>query len=172
MTETSTSARPLWLLDVDGVLNFVHKDPASQWPDVEQFMSSNGYRISWSPTMLKRIRAVHDRGLAEVRWLTTWEDLANVYLADTFGLPALTVAGCRPFPDSPRDWWKLPHAQTAYATGARIVWTDDDIAYDQPAKDWLSEIGRDRMMAISPRGGLLPEHLDLIEQWLASEVSS
>lgn len=155
--------KPVWLLDVDGVLNLFHDAPDA-WPDVQQFRC-RGFLITWSPSMLQRIRALHDAGLVELRWLTTWEDLANRYLG-RFGLPKLEVAGHQPFRHSLRDWWKLPHAQAVYQTGARIVWTDDDIAFASDAKAWLDEIGPDRVKAISPNGGLLPEHLDLIEDWL------
>lgn len=156
--------KPVWLLDVDGVIN-LFDGAAKAWPDVEHF-TALGYRITWSPSMLQRIRAIHDSGLAEVRWLTTWEGLANEHLSEPFGLPQLTVAGGRPFRDDISTWWKLPHAQAAYETGVHIIWTDDDINFASDAKKWLEEVGPDRMTAISPHGGLLPEHLDLIERQL------
>jgi len=159
-----TEGRPVWLLDVDGVVN-LFATAADAWPDVQRF-TANGFKITWSPTMLGRIRQVHDSGLAEVRWLTTWGDLANQHLATPFGLPQLTVAGTQPFRDSLTRWWKLPHAQAVYDTGVRVVWTDDDIACAFGASAWLEQIGPDRMTAISPLHGLLPEHLDTIERWL------
>jgi len=158
--------KPVWLLDVDGVIN-LFDDAVKAWPDVERF-TCLGFQITWSPTLMRRIRAVHDAGFAEVRWLTTWEDLANEHLTGPFSLPELAVAGRRPSHDSLRSWWKLPHAQAVYEAGVRVIWTDDDIAFASDAKAWLDEVGPERMTAVSPRGGLLPEHLDLIERTLAT----
>jgi len=162
-------AETVWLLDVDGVLNFIpyaRDDAAGTWTDTERFRAGNGFMIHWSPSMLARIKAIHESGRAEVRWLTTWAEEANELLAERFGLPQLTVAGS-PLAREELGWWKLPDAQAVYESGVRVVWTDDDLAFSTRAQAWLEEIGPERMLAIAPRGGLLPEHLDLIEKWLS-----
>lgn len=164
-----THRPPVWLLDVDGVLNFLHdKSAARAWPDAAKFRSGNGFNICWSPQMLKRIRAIHDTGLAEVRWLTTWGSQANTFLSETFGLPTLEVAGSPPFLEK-SGWWKLDDVRTVHETGVKVVWTDDDIVYSSEALAWLEEVGSERIRCVSPTGGLLPEHLDLIETWLTTK---
>jgi hypothetical protein len=90
---------PLWLLDVDGVLNAVTRRPdPSVWPDwAHGYATAEGRRwpITFSPTVMRTIARLHETGAAEARWLTTWEDAANGELAALLELPALEVAGRR-----------------------------------------------------------------------------
>lgn len=167
----TTKPAAVWLLDVDGVLNLF--DAASDaWPDATRFTSGNGFPITWSPVMLQRITAVHDSGLAEVRWLTTWGEHANTYLADVFGLPPLTVAGSPPWREG-AEWWKLPHARSVFDGGAHVVWTDDDIQFSPEATAWLHDADPERILPISPHtGGLLPDDLDRVERWLPSRSAA
>lgn len=167
--EASADSKPIWLLDVDGVLNLFGSAPAA-WGDTEQF-TANGYPITWSPKMLARITEIHGNGLAEVQWLTTWGHYANAYLAHRFGLSQLTVAL-----EPPRDiyrypfdeWWKLPAVREAYDAGNTVLWTDDDIPYYPEVRDWLKTTDAERILTVAPTDGLLPEHLDVIERWLES----
>src|SRR4051794_18921570 len=103
MTERRTT--PVWLLDVDGVLNALpdwnadEPAPDHAWQDYEVVTASprvhdqHKYRITYSPTLTKAIHDLHESGAVEVRWLTTWGRGANVELADKLGLQHFDVAG-------------------------------------------------------------------------------
>lgn len=162
MTET-----PIWLLDVDGVLNAVCHEPDFYIWDDWQVTRAMGFPITYSPTVVESISRWHNAGVVEVRWLTTWEDHANMDLDINFDVEEFGVAGyMRDFPDA--RWWKLPIAQKTWAEGRPIVWTDDDIRWDNEASQWVKSLDRDRMLAISPntKTGLLPRHLKTIEEFL------
>ncbi len=156
----------VWLVDVDGVLNALALDPA---PGHRRFVA-NGFDITYNPAITERILALHKSGLVEVRWLTTWEETANLHLTGEFGWPALALAGERVPMLPERGWWKAPLAQAVYDAGHRVVWTDDDLAYcvQQGEVDWALAADPDRLLAISPDPvfGLTPQTLDEIEAWL------
>lgn len=176
--------RPVWLLDVDGVIN-MHGWAASKikvmWGDTER-VNVIGFPIVYSPTMLKRIRTMHDNGMAEVRWLTTWEDQANADLAPSLGfMDDLVVSGRREesqlerprkFSESRQSyredvgWWKLEFAQAVYDSGVPVVWTDDDIVYATDAVAWLNTTDPARMCWVAPNSGLTPDDLTRIEQFI------
>lgn len=159
------SETPIWLLDVDGVLNAVCAKPNRAIWDDFQVARILGFNITYSPTVVQRISAWHNAGLVEVQWLTTWEDHANTDLDIGFDVEEFAVAGySREFPNA--RWWKLPVAKRAWETGRPIIWTDDDISWDTEASEWVKSIyDTNRMLAISPKTetGLLPVHMATIE---------
>ena len=91
------SRRPLWLLDVDGVLNAVTRTPdRAVWHDWVQGSAKADDRrwpITFSRSVACAVARLHETGAAEVRWLTTWGDAANEELGDLLGLPTLEVVG-------------------------------------------------------------------------------
>lgn len=100
--EPAEGELPLWLLDVDGVLNAVA--PTSEgrdWPRWQRgFARTDGRRrawpISWSPDVISQLLAWRAARRVEVAWLTTWGYDANDELAELLGLPQLPVAGAPP----------------------------------------------------------------------------
>lgn len=161
--------RPVWLLDVDGVINCTrpgwhaapfHKTVWSNTADRE-------FRIRWAPALIQRIRALHRSGLVEIRWCTTWcGDTSG--LEHVFGLPALTSAFEVPAGRYVGDV-KLAAARQVLADGRRLIWADDD---EVPTSgDLYDELTRDdRSLLVRPdsRTGLLPEHMDAIETFAAA----
>lgn len=177
--------KPVWLLDVDGVLNAVqtHYPPRSTgwaedcWRQVQAKASNGTFPIVAAEPVLDFVRRVHKDGLAEVRWLTTWEDDDAVYpLATQLDLPDFPIAG-RAGTDYGAGaeagqglnyWWKLPVAQKVYGERFSLLWTDDDISYHRPAKLWVRSQPTGTVLAVSPNSGqgLMQVHLDKIERWL------
>lgn len=156
--------KPLWLVDVDGVLNAV----CMTCGPGQRRERLNGYGITWTPAVTDRILGLHTEGLVELRWLTTWAELANEHIGPAFGWPSLeVVAGPYDMSTSAAEWWKLGHVQ-ALAGDRRIVWTDDDIHYDPETCDWLKT--QPNILPISPNTtvGLTNDHIDKIEGWLRS----
>lgn len=163
------SGAPLWLMDVDGVLNSFGP-PAGYVPDPKfrTFMSGNGYSITYDTTILKRLADLHTQERVEIRWLTTWGEEADAHLAEEFGLPrGLKVEATMPFREKD-GWWKLVAAMAAYERGDRIVWTDDDIIYEFDAQRWLTGADPKQIVWFAPDThiGITHEFIDRVEAWL------
>jgi len=151
-----------WLMDVDGVLNAV---PA---PKGYRTFQARSFEIAFQPAVVERILALHEEGLVEVRWLTTWADDANRLLCAHFGWPSLAVAGSPPSRE--HGWWKSPIARAFYDAGHRVVWTDDDLDFGIRTgdADWVNGADPDRLLTISPllSTGLSMKQVDEVEGWL------
>lgn len=175
---------PIWLLDVDGVINALpwRGDATDEsWDDYATGYASpspdrgpnRGYEITYSPTLLARIRELHESGAVEVRWLTTWGHGANgESLRALTGLPELEVAGdpmiVSGFAGAPsRYWWKFDDARRVREEepDRPIIWTDDDLKSFDDACKWASE---NNVFAIAPDDvtGLTPLNLHWIEQFV------
>ncbi|MCU1676595.1 MAG: hypothetical protein JWM93_1353, partial [Frankiales bacterium] len=154
---------PLWLLDVDGVVNAVTRVPdPSVWHDWQRGSAvADGieWPIVFSRTVARTVRRLHEERLAEVRWLTTWGEAANESLRHLLELPQLAVVARQerrqlaPFPDAPgaadgafhgaasvaegpREWWKFGAVRRlvqATDNGRSLIWTDDDLRFSDVA---------------------------------------
>lgn len=180
---------PVMLLDIDGVLNAITKKPntniwpAASWQTGRAVADDFSWPIMWSVEVIKFLTAVHDDGLAEIRWHTTWQHEAQT-LADLVGLPTFPVADA---PEAPRDdlpngeliaarirdglpaWWKYGAARRVVIDERRpLVWVDDDITYEltRQARDTLAALGPVRFISPDYRTGLTPRHLREINEFL------
>lgn len=160
---------PVWLLDVDGVVNANRPGwggPPRRslvWADSDR----TSYLIRWAPALIDRIRALHDGGAVELRWCTTWcPDAAR--LEQLWRLPPLIRAfTADPMPRGAACWpLKLAAARAVLAQGRRLVWTDDDaLPPPGPARDELTAGGRALLIAPRANRGLQPADLDRIESF-------
>jgi hypothetical protein len=180
---------PLWLLDVDGVLNALVDRLAdtpygadSDWLRFHQ-CSRTGllYPIVANRRVLESVRSAHEGGRVEVRWLTTWEVNDDyVALAEALGLPQFEVEA-RPTEFTPLGmldhgmWWKLPAVERALerALDRPVLWTDDEVGLRTPAMRWRrhqAEVRPD-LMIIAPdlQVGLTPDHLVQIDDFLTGD---
>ena len=156
---------PVWLLDVDGVINVrrpmwgpqlcrgVARSDGVDWP------------IRWAPALIARIRRLSDAGVVEVRWCTTWCPDADV-LERLFGLPAygraLTAAELDTAEET--DPLKLAAARRVLAERRRLVWTDDTaVPAPGPLVAELTAARRGLLIRPHPRRGLRPRDLARIE---------
>jgi hypothetical protein len=159
---------PVWLLDVDGVLNV----DATQWrePLVESRVwlapKNRHYTIKYAQPLLNYIREVHESGCVELRWCTTW-CLDPTGLEKLWGLPQLTrepIAGL--------NGWAAIVAKTHAAkrvieSGRRLIWTDDSVV--PKFRDQVEKIARDgQCLLIGPysRYGLGIAHVQEIESFI------
>jgi hypothetical protein len=157
---------PIWLLDVDGVINAVSKNPTA-WPEYKMEII-NGFPIRWSPRVIDFIKSGHEQGTFEVRWLTTWGALANNLLAPVIGLPEFTVVAEMPFRQSWYEaWWKFDAAKIVAEEDRPVIWTDDDLLFDFEAFEWVVDLG---FLPVVPdsREGLTNENLRRIEEYAKS----
>lgn len=168
-----TPPPPVLLLDVDGVLNAVRHDLPEGW----RRGLFNGYVLSWDPSVVARLRGLHDSGRVELQWLTTWTRLADRLLAEPLGLPrGLRTHDRDELPTGfggalggGAGWWKLTAARAVAEAepGRRIVWIDDDLA-DQAGdtSEWIAANGQVLVVAPDYSTGLTHAELDRIEDWL------
>jgi hypothetical protein len=161
------AALPVWLLDIDGVINA--NNPG--WGAAPRRVSVAGYMIRWAPALIDRIRNLRATGAVEIRWSSTWckntFELAD--LARHLRMPDLDSA----FTTRPEHltWAELKFnaARGVLAEGRRLVWTDDDEveAARKVCPDLVAAEAAGTALLIAPKSnrGLQPEDLDLIEDF-------
>jgi hypothetical protein len=175
---TPSRERPLWLLDIDGVLNALVRGPLPDiWPTdawVQRLVVTEvpdrgrmSLPIVAARPVLEFVRRVHESGLAEIRWHSTWRGAAITAFAPVLGLPGDIAISIAPeWSERPvLQWWKQPAAERAVAAGRRLVWTDDDLRVF--ADDTAHLAGPDTLLlAPEPTLGLTADELDAIEAFL------
>lgn len=160
---------PVWLLDVDGVINVSkprwHEQPRSGYAYAE----GHGYKMRWAPTLVRRIEELRSTGLVELRWCTTWCYWAD-QLEYLWGWPhvARAFTGTETHPELVRIA-KHDAARAVVGEGRRLIWTDDvEVPTEGDLYDDLTFVGRrNGVLLIKPDGryGLTPAHLELIERF-------
>lgn len=167
---SAASAPPVWLLDVDGVINVSRPE----WPEVSTahaHAAGHRYRMRWAPALVDRIRTLHQSGVVEVCWCTTWCAYAHE-LERLFALPPLGRAFVDEINGGVASIAKLAAARQVLADGRSLIWTDDtEVPPYGDVHDELVATGR--ALLIRPRGsvGLQPVHLDCIEAFARGETS-
>lgn len=155
--------KPVWLLDVDGVINV---DQPSAWgvksekAQVE-ISETERYEMRWAPPLITEIRKIHVGDLAQVMWCSTWCQWASK-LEMLWRLPRFDRAfeihdGYRQMREH-----KVKAARSVLASGRPLIWTDDDAFPTRPSE--LSEFrGSDTLLiAPNPIMGLKPQHIATI----------
>lgn len=163
---------PVWLLDVDGVLNATQ----AGWSAAPRTASVTDqwqmtWKLRWSPKLLSRIHQLHLDGAVEVVWCTTWCPSAHL-LERLWGWPELRRSWTGDLHGYYAVEEKRAAARKVLAGGRRLIWTDDD-AFPQrgPFVDELLDTGRALLIKPRPRRGLRPEHLELIEAFAAGTLA-
>jgi hypothetical protein len=153
-TLSAMNAPPVWLLDIDGVINAIADEPdpcvwpAGRWARATATCAGIEWPLLAARPVLEFVRKVHRTGRAEIRWHTTWQhDAARV--ARALGLPDFPVqpvpelASYQPQPVGGAApvgpaWWKLAAAERVIGAEERpLVWTDDDA--DAQLRRWGME---------------------------------
>jgi hypothetical protein len=154
-------ARPLLLVDVDGVISLFGFEPAS--PPPGRFVLVDGI-----PHLISAAAGDHLRALAdafELAWCTGWEEKADEHLRHLLALPSscphVTLDGREP---SPRAHWKLG-AIDRYAGPERpVAWIDD--AHDEACVAWAaSRPGPTLLVTTEPAVGITEEHVAQLLHW-------
>ncbi|MDP9794377.1 hypothetical protein J2S43_002889 [Catenuloplanes nepalensis] len=163
---------PVWLLDVDGVINA--KKPGWGGPPLRRDVYSPGddytYPLRFAPALIVRLRELIEAERVEVRWCTTWCPEAHL-LERAWSLPPLAVALTqRPLPRGAECWpLKYRAARDVLdVEGRRLIWTDDEaLPRPGPDRDALTAGGRALLIAPDSRRGLQPADLDAIDRFTA-----
>jgi hypothetical protein len=164
--------KPVWLLDVDGVIN-ANRPGWHQVPHHGYATDSRGYRykIRWAPGLVTQIKKLHAEDEVEIRWCTTWcEDISEIEVL--LHMPKLTAepVPCHLIEDTLQA--KGEAALRVVRSGRPLIWTDDDAVppdYDEIFWDWMREAGQPYLI-IQPqaRTGLSPEHIEKIREFIAN----
>jgi hypothetical protein len=143
------SARPLLLVDVDGVLlPFPDRRPGFDGVAIEN--APHGFRSDHG-TWLRELA-----GPFELVWCSMWGERANRDICPRLGLPALPVVDLWDEDDG-LDRWKLP-AVRRYAGDRSVAWLDD--AFDAPTREWAaSRTAPTLLVGVGHRTGLNRRHV-------------
>jgi hypothetical protein len=162
--------RPVWLLDVDGVLN-ADKPGWGAAPRRVQVFShhvSREFTIRFAPDLIERVRRINRDGLVEIRWCTTWCGDTDG-LEKVFVLPAFGASWTDYYDGDAARQAKLAAARAVLADGRRLVWTDDsEVPEDGDVHDELTKAGNALLIRPDARYGLQPADLDAIEAFVAA----
>ncbi|WP_433795816.1 HAD domain-containing protein [Actinoplanes sp. CA-252034] len=161
--------KPVWLLDVDGVINAFRAGWWHSRPHLVQVWSradAYDYRIRYEPRLVSAVRAVHDEGLAEVVWCTTWCSDADA-IEEAFGLPVLPRAFTEPVKGMEACAAKIDAARRVVEAGRPLVWTDD-VEVGHHADECAAWAADGRALTIAPdeSRGLRPGHVRRIRAYL------
>lgn len=158
---------PVWLLDVDGVINA--NRPGWSAPPNQGYAAASGttWKMRWAPGLTAAIRTLALSGDVEIRWATSWV-LYTDQLERLFRLPPLPVA----FADDNDGYvteLKVAAALRVVEEEKRpLIWTDDDaIPHSGPERSRL-ESGEHPVLLLDPdwNRGLQPTHIDIIREFI------
>lgn len=164
----TTPGTPVWLLDVDGVLNARKPgwgaaprrfDVTDQW--------GMTWTLRWAPALITRIARIHAEGRIEIVWCTTWCPSTHL-LESLWHLPQLRRAWTEDLHGYAAVEAKRAAARAVLADGGRLIWTDDDAFPKRgPFVQELTADGRALLIKPDDRFGLQPADLDDIEAFAA-----
>lgn len=152
------SSLPLFLIDVDGVLN-PYAAPACPPGYTEHAFFPGEDPVRVCPAHGAWLRELAIR--FELVWATAWGADANRLLAPLLQIPSLPVIHFPPVPFHPRD--KLA-AIIEYAESRPLTWIDDE----HPAQAWEWAASRQAptlLIGIDPAKGLSRPVIDESLQW-------
>jgi len=154
-------AKPLLLVDVDGVISLFGFDPSS--PPPGRFLLVDGI-----PHLISAAAGDHLRALAgayELAWCTGWEEKADEHLRQVLQLPEscphLT------FDDADgvtKAHWKLAAIERYGGPSRPLAWIDD--AHDEACADWAgSRPGPTLLVTTDPAVGITAAHVERLSRW-------
>jgi len=176
---TTTPARPLLLIDVDGPLN-PYAAPPHRRPEGYQThrMRPTGWEQPWQKPLRVWLNPAHGPALQalpfDLVWCTTWAEEANEWIAPHIGLSPLPVVpwdtANAPGPRHAQPggtFWKTQHV-VKWAQGRPFAWVDDDI--DDIDREFVAEHhdGPALLHFVSPRLGLLDADFQALAEWAAA----
>jgi hypothetical protein len=161
------NSKPIILLEVDGVINMIGSNKKI-WNDTKSILiqsSSDLYNVIYSPSMVKSINKWNTIG--EVRWLTSWNDYANINLSPSIGLDKFKMG--RTIEQYENNEEKLDSAtriSKELDKDQLIIWIDDNMNLWKNQDKMIKFYNRPNTLLICPNHGLTPEHVKLVDTYL------
>lgn len=174
-----TIMKPVWLLDIDGVINAVTRKTPKTWPENDWIkIKIASFPFNVSKSVLNFIHEVYESNLVDIKWHTTWQHDANDKVGLALDLPKFEVFHAPEYLEHEPwahiykkcTWWKLPSVNKLLETGCSIIWTDDDICLNTYDSDYINP--KDKLytnsLLIKPQTnlGLTPKHVTQIREYL------
>jgi hypothetical protein len=181
------ASKPVLLLDIDGVINSLLKEPPSMgwpkdaWLKADYTWDGQDWPLLWATPVVEYLRNMHDSGRVEIRWHTTWQDQAPEF-AKIVGLPDdWAVADAPEFRanwplfakqqllKAQPAWWKYPAALRVLTEEKRpLIWIDDDLfgKVNRVHRNSLGQLGKILLICPDGQTGILPKHMRQIEEVL------
>ena len=160
---------PDLFLDVDGVLNSFGVSP---WPDSKAVDVMNLRAGHTFPFRVSRAMGAAILALpVEIRWLSTWFDDCNMQVAPVVFGDVTHFEYCGSIGWNRFEKWPTIQEFLEHEPGRPFIWIDDDaIPYPPSTKHRMIDEASNPSLLISPwhQEGLTPEHLTMIEEWIAA----
>lgn len=185
MEMPKTGKLPVWLLDVDSVINVPPPYSYDSGNNVKKRLKVHpewvktvihDFQIMYAPAVVDFINDVSRKGLVTIKWTTSWGQYAVSEFAPDVGLDTFAVSEDKgsEFIWPHENWWKYIAAKHAAWEGP-FVWTDDDI--DKKAKLAVlkegEQYGHEGLVITPARSrGLEQPHLDQIMEFLLKQAEN
>ena len=152
-----TQAKPLLLLDVDGVLCPIGPGPGESM----RALVVGEFPVTFSEQLPSRLSDLSTR--FTLVWATSWEHDANQWLAPVLGLPELPLISFAGRPGRAGRTWKLA-AVRRFVGDQPMAWADDELGRDAHA--WARRRAAPTLLLdINPARGLAVAHVEVLVEF-------
>lgn len=163
----SGEARPLLMVDVDGVISLFARAGEPPWADPGSAPTGSFHSIEGVPHFLSHSAGEHLRALAgdfDLVWCSGWEEKADEYLPHLLDLPAgLAFLRFERSPGRANAHWKLA-AIEAHAGARALAWIDD--AFNDACHAWAAARAAPTLLVqTAPERGLTAREAQVLAAW-------
>ncbi len=167
LTGAQERARPLLMVDIDGVISLFGGWPRPRERAGEGAIDGRLHSIEGIPHFLSATAAGHLLELSrlfEIVWASGWEERADEHLPLLLGLPAgLPFLHFTRAVGAAHAHWKL-EAIEAYAEGRPLAWVDDSL--DAVCHEWArGRAAPTLLVATEPARGLTEREAVRLAAW-------
>jgi hypothetical protein len=174
-----SAAKPIWLLDFDGVLNILAAQGDTsvwaEWRDHKRPSPEDIPWMLWAPEAVSLVAEANEAGVRVV-WLTTWGALTATIADVIKDIPAdleyWTNGDLSRIGHTSRrsgQNWKVDCARFLVPEQSPLLWTDDNLPkmLHKDDRAWLRS-REPETLTIAPRKeiGLTPKHAARIRDWI------